>query len=189
MYILGINGSPRVGGNSDILLERVLGAAKDKGAKTEKIILNKLNFSGCQECSDMPDDGSCKINDDMQSVYKKIAEADVIILAVPIFFGSLSAQAKKMIDRFQCSWRAKYMLKRETAFDKKKRGVFISTEGSTREDFFSNAKSIVQNFFATINIDYFGELFCPGVDEKAGILKHPSILRKAEELGQRVVSD
>ncbi len=48
MYVLGINGSPRVGGNTDILLDKALEGAKNKGAKTEKIILNKLKFSPCQ---------------------------------------------------------------------------------------------------------------------------------------------
>ena len=185
MYVLGISGSPRIGGNTDILLDKALEGAASRDAKAEKIILNKLKFSGCQECDDLKDDGSCIVNDDMQSVYKKIEEADVIILASPIFFGSLSAQTKKMVDRFQCPWRAKYILKKDI-FTKKKKGAFISVEGTQRKDFFDNAKSIVRNLFATINADYTDELFCSGVDSKAAVLKRPDILEKAVELGQRV---
>lgn len=85
MRVLGINGSPRIGGNTDILLDKVLEGARSKGAKTEKVVLNNLKFSPCQECENLRDDGSCIIEDDMQPLYKKIEEADRIILASPIF--------------------------------------------------------------------------------------------------------
>jgi multimeric flavodoxin WrbA len=186
MYVLGINGSPRIEGNTDILVDKVLEGAEIKGARTEKIILAALKFSPCQECKDIKDDGSCIIEDDMQSLYEKIKEADALILASPIFFGSLSAQTKMMIDRFQCLWRAKYIFKKEV-FNKKKRGYFICVEASWRGDFFDNAKSIVKNFFATINTNYKEELFCPGIEEKASILKHQEVLKRAFELGRRIV--
>jgi len=123
----------------------------------------------------------------MQQVYKKVEDADGVILASPIFFGSLSAQTKMMIDRFQCLWRAKYILKKDV-FRKKKIGAFISVEGTRKEDFFHNAKSIVKNLFATINANYKEELFCPAVNEKGSILKYPEVLKKAFELGQRIAS-
>ncbi len=185
VYVLGINGSPRMGGNTDILLDKVLEGAKNKGAKTEKVMLNNLKFSPCQECDKLKNDGSCIIEDDLQPLYKKIKEADAAILASPIFFGSLSAQTKMMIDRFQCLWRAKYILKKGI-LKKNKKGYFISVEASTRKDFFENAKSIVKNFFVTIGVDYKEELFCSGVEEKGSILKHPDIFKKAFKLGERI---
>ena len=188
MNILGINGSPRMGGNTDILIDKALEGAKAKGAEIEKVILNTLKFSPCQECEVLRGDGSCIIEDDMQPLYKKIEQADAIILASPIFFGSLSAQTKMMIDRFQCIWRAKYILKKDI-FKRKRKGVFISVEASTRKDFFDNAKSIVKNLFATINADYQEELFCSGMNEKGGILKYPDVLEKAFKLGQSIASD
>ena len=69
---------------------------------------------------------------------------------------------------------------------KRKKGVFVSVEGSEREDFFDNARSIVKNLFATINTEYTVELFCSKVDEKASILKHEGCLKKAFELGARL---
>jgi len=185
MYVLGINGSPRIGGNSDILLDKVLEGAKNKGTKTEKVVLGNLKFSPCQECDKVRDDGTCQIEDDMQPLYKKIGEADVLILVSPIFFGSLSAQTKMMIDRFHCLWRAKYILKKKIR-EKKKEGYFISIEASARKDFFDNAKSIVKNFFVTIGANYKEELLYMGIDEKGSILKHPDFLKKAFELGKRI---
>ncbi|MCK4436553.1 flavodoxin family protein [bacterium] len=185
MKVLGINGSPRIGGNTDILLDKVLEGAKAKGARIEKVVLNTLKFSPCQECQDTRDDGTCLIEDDMQALYKKIEKADAIILASPIFFGSLSAQTKMMIDRFQCLWRAKYILKKDVFKRKKRSGYFLSVEASAREDFFDNARAIVKNLFAAIGADYKGELFCSGVEGKGSILKHPDVLGKAFELGKR----
>ncbi len=187
MKALGINGSPRIGGNTDILLDKVLDGVRSRGAQTRKIVLNTLRFSPCQECAELRDDGACIVKDDMRVVYEAVEKADAVIVASPIFFGSLSAQTKMFIDRFQCFWRAKYILKIKTS-GKKKAGAFISVEASTRKDFFENAKAIVKNLFATIDTDYKEELFCPGVNEKANILKHPEFLKKAFELGERIAS-
>ena len=121
----------------------------------------------------------------MIRVYKKFKEADAVILASPIFFGSISGQTKMMIDRFQCAWRAKYILKKD-AFPEKKIGAFIAVAASERKDFFENAKSIVKNLFATLNIEYKRELFFSGIDRKGDILKHPDLLKKAYKLGKDI---
>nr|MBU1328040.1 flavodoxin family protein [Candidatus Omnitrophota bacterium] len=187
MKVLGINGSPRIGGNIDILLDKVLEGAESKGADIEKIVLNKLKFVPCQECEEMTYDGSCLIKDGMQEVYKKIKEADAVIFASPIFFGSLSAQAKMMIDRFQCAWRAKYILKKDNGY-KKIQSAFICVEASTRKDFLENAKAVTKNFFVTINANYKYELFCQGIEFKADILRHQGYLKKAFKLGAKIAS-
>ena len=185
MKVLGINGSPRINGNADLLLDKALQGARSKGADTEKIILNKLKFVPCQECEKMADDGECLVKDDMQMVFKKIKEADAIVFVSPVFFGSLSAQSKMMIDRFQCAWRAKYILKKDNGY-KKIPGAFISVEGSVRKDFFQNSKAVAKNFFATINAVYKYELFCPAIEAKGDILEHPGYLKEAFDIGVKL---
>jgi len=185
MFIIGISGSPRKGGNTDILLEKTLEGAKSGGADVEKIILNDFRMVPCQECEKVKDDGTCKIEDGFQFVYRKYKKADALILASPIFFGSLSAQTKTMIDRFQCAWRYKYVLKNRSQ-KKKIRGAFISVEASKRAEFIENAKSIVKNFFATADIEYKYDILCQGIDEKGSILKHQEKLEKAFELGRKI---
>ena len=61
MKIIGIGGSPRIGGNADILLDKALEGARSIGAETEKVILNTLKIAPCQECENLKDDGSCII--------------------------------------------------------------------------------------------------------------------------------
>ncbi|MFH1552244.1 MAG: flavodoxin family protein [Candidatus Omnitrophota bacterium] len=187
MKVLGISGSPRLGGNTDILLDKALEGATEGGSETEKIVLNKLNISPIQEeeYESVNDEGLSVVDDDIQLVFRRIKEADALILASPVFFGSLSAQTKTMIDRFQCVWLAKNILKKDV-FSKKKPGGFICVEATMREDFFDNAKSIVRHFFATINVGYKEELFCPGLDKKAKVLERPEFLKKAFELGKKI---
>ncbi|MFH1996973.1 MAG: flavodoxin family protein [Candidatus Omnitrophota bacterium] len=186
MIVLGINGSPRRGGNTDIALEKALEGARSKGASVEKIVLNEIKFAPCQECEEVKDDGTCKVMDGFQMIYQKIREADAVIVASPIFFGSLSAQMKMMVDRFQCHWRVKYITKKKL-WGAMRKGAFICIEASSRNDFLENAKSIAKNLFVTANLEYTDELLVTGVDDKGKILDHPDVLKKAYELGKKIV--
>ena len=182
---MGILGSPRRGGNSEILLDKALEGVKAKGADTDKIVLNELKFVPCQECGGCARSGRCVIDDDFQLIYKKIDQAGALIISSPIFFGSLSAQVKAMIDRYQCAWQAKYVLGKSLAKAGKK-GALMLVSASDREKFFQNAESIVKNFFAVLEIKFQDKLYCPNVDEKAKILSYPDCLKRALALGENI---
>jgi len=183
MKIVGIGGSPRKSGNSDVLLDEALDGARSAGASTEKIILNELNFKGCQECGGCRDTGVCVVKDDMQFVYQRIEGSDGLIIASPIFFGSLTAQLKAMIDRFQCLWVKKYVLKRPVA-SKKRKGIFLCVYGSEKKEFFESARKIIKIFFATLGIEYFGELSCGNLENIGAVKKDKGAMVKAFELGE-----
>lgn len=183
--MIGIGGSPRHGGNSDLLLDSCLAGARDAGAVTGKIVLNDLCFAPCQECEKINDDGTCRIEDGMSGVYRAVDEARIIVLATPIFFGSVSAQVKMMVDRFQCLWV--HRLKAGAAADRSRKGVLIAAEATRRDDFFANARSVVRNFFATVDAEYAGELFCPGLEGKGAVSEHPEFLERARKIGRAVV--
>ncbi|MFH1847046.1 MAG: flavodoxin family protein [Candidatus Omnitrophota bacterium] len=187
MKVLGICASPRKDGNTEILLEKLFAGARMSGAETEKLNLRDLNIAPCceGEYDNVDDEGFSLVHDDMQLIFKKIQETDILIAATPIFFGSISAQMKTMVDRFQCVWLARNILHKEL-FDKKKKGVFISVEATQRQDFFDNARAVIKNFFATINVSYEKELFCGGVDKKGAILDKTEILQEAYEVGRMI---
>ena len=109
MKVLGIMGSPRVGGNSDILLDDALAGAEKAGAVVEKIILDKKKISGCKDCKKCNETGLCVLKDDMPEIHKKILEADAIIHSVPVYFWSMTAQMKAYLDRwcalFDAEWK------------------------------------------------------------------------------------
>lgn len=109
MKVLGILGSPRIGGNSDILLEQALAGAKEAGAQVEKIILAQKKISGCLDCDQCDETGVCVIQDDMPAIQHKILEAHSIIHSVPVYFWSMTSQMKAYLDRwcsfFDAEWR------------------------------------------------------------------------------------
>ncbi len=175
---LGINASPRKGGNCQILLQEALKGAKDAGCITETIILDDLKILPWREPSRDRKIGESPVNDDMAKVLTKIKSADAIILASPIYFGSLSAQAKIMIDRCQVLWERKTFFK-ESVRKTKARAALICVEASSRKNFFENAKQIAKNFFAVIEARYANELFCTGLEKAKDSLNHPEFLKKA----------
>ncbi|OGF45960.1 MAG: hypothetical protein A2452_07775 [Candidatus Firestonebacteria bacterium RIFOXYC2_FULL_39_67] len=187
MLILGINSSPRKGGNTDILLEYALSGAKAAGAVIKRINLGELKYSPCLSCPNQRKDGVCIVKDDMDEIYCAFEKADVVIIASPVYFGSVSAQLKMMIDRFQCAWTAKYVHKTvKTTF--KKQGAFICVEASNKISFFENSRSIVKNLFVTLNIKYSKELLCSQVEDKGAILNKKDLLSKAEKLGKELIN-
>jgi len=185
--VLGILGSPRRGGNAEVLLDKALSGAQSPGVVTEKISLNELTIRPCQECGGCDNTGECVIADDMAAIYKKIDEADAVILASPVFFGGLTAQTKAMIDRFQSRWVSKYRLKKASPGVGKK-GVFLCVSAWNKEKFFENAKEIVKIFFMVLDIKYSGDVWCQGVSEKGGVEKRQDSLEDAFKLGKALVS-
>lgn len=122
MKVLAVFGSPRQGGNSEILLEKFLAgvAAGAIAHQVEKVFLNQMRFLPCQECGGCDATGLCVLKDDLQAFYQKLDQAQAVVLAAPIFFGSLPAQVKAMIDRYQCHWVGKYRLQKKSASAEKK---------------------------------------------------------------------
>ena len=178
-------GSPRKGGNTDTLLEKALDAARASRVQVKKIVLNDLNIRPCQECSGCREKGICVIKDDMTVVYKALEEADSVLVASPIFFASVSAQTKTMIDRMQCFWVRKYVLHRQNTL-KKRSGAFIACGGFKKESFFNCAEKVIDTFFKVQDIDYIEGLFAGGVDSVGDMLKQEKMLKKAYDLGKRL---
>jgi multimeric flavodoxin WrbA len=189
MRVLGINGSPRRGGNTDLLLAQVMKGAADKGAETKTIVLNDMEISPCQHCDACFEAGVCRIKDDMQMVYREMEKADRIVLASPVHFLGLSAQMKAMIDRGQALWARKYVLHRPPLGDERPRkGLFVSVGGMKLKNLFEPSLATIKAFFRVIDVDYAGELLFPGVDEKGAIRNHPTALEEAFAAGQKLVT-
>ena len=189
MRVLGIAGSPRRGGNTDLLLAEVLKGAESKGAEVKNIVLNDLDMIPCQHCDACFEAGVCRYDDDMQTVYKELEKADRIVLASPVHFMGVSAQAKIMIDRCQALWARKYILKKPPLGDKRERkGLFIAVGGMKLANLFEPSLATVKALFKVLDIDYAGDLLFPGVDEKGAIKQHPTALKDAFTAGQRLVT-
>ena len=184
--ILGISGSPRRNGNTETLLDYALEGASQAGAVVEKIVLNELCLRPCQECAGCGKTAACVIKDGMLPIYKKVDSSDALIIASPIYFGSITSQLKMMIDRFQPYWIKKYILKKTVSRTAGRKGIFLCASGSDRNASFRNAKSIVNIFFITLNIKYFGSVFCGGVEEAGEVKKNTRALKRSFDMGARL---
>ncbi len=99
MKILGFLGSPRKGGNTDTLIDRVFEGARSKNAEVEKIYLSDLKINPCQACFSCEGAKKCVIPDDMQKIYPKIREATGFVVGTPVYMSNVSALLLNFLDR------------------------------------------------------------------------------------------
>ena len=97
--IIGIVGSPRRGGNTELLVIEALKSAEKEGVETELILLAGKDIKPCDGCRICRDTGECHITDDLRPIFQKMLEADGIILASPVYVGSATSQIKALVDR------------------------------------------------------------------------------------------
>lgn len=97
--ILVLSGSPRKGGNSDILCDQFIKGAKESNNEVEKIYVNDQNIGCCQACYACRETGECFIRDDMHDILNKMIKAEVIVMATPVYFYTMDGQMKTLIDR------------------------------------------------------------------------------------------
>ena len=185
MKVLGIMGSPRIKGNTDLLLDEALRGAQSQGAEAEKLMVDKLDIAPCREYYHCLKDGNCSIRDEMDDIYPKLLDTDCVIVASPIFFYGLTSQVKALIDRSQAIWARKYVLKQNLP-DSGRKGAFIAVGATRGEKLFDGSILTVKYFFKTIGVKYVEELLIPGVDKKGEIKEHPTALSDAFELGKRL---
>jgi len=187
MKVLGIMGSPRRQSNTEILLDKAMEGARAAGTEVEKVLVSKLKISPCLEIYACRKDGNCAIKDDMQSLYKKLLEADHIIFASPMFFYGVTSQAKAVVDRCQALWVRKHVLGMGKEDKRVRRGIFISVGATRGTKLFDGAVLTVKYFFDAIGVKYSGDLLVRGIDNKAQIKEHPAALEDAFRLGQELV--
>ena len=103
MQILALVGSPRKGGNTEILVDELLFAAQTKGHEVRKVRLAGLSIGPCRDCRACKrgDDHSCAVDDDMTELYEELAGADVLVFGTPIYWYGPTAQMKALVDRLR----------------------------------------------------------------------------------------
>jgi multimeric flavodoxin WrbA len=190
MKVLGIYGSPRKGGNSDQLLDKALEGARSAGAETKAIYARDLKMGGCLECGGCDKTGKCVVEDDMQSVYPLLEEADVIFLATPVFFYGVPAQAKALIDRTQALW-SKRMLEKSPEERKQHdsgRGYVIAVGATRGKNLFEGVQLTAKYFFDALDMSYDGGIFFRRLEKMTAVQESPETLQEAFNLGIKAVS-
>jgi multimeric flavodoxin WrbA len=178
--VLGVIGSPRKGGNTELLVNEVLKAAASAGAKTETMFLSDYNLAPCDDCQACFKTKNCVITDDWKELFRRVAEADALVLGSPVYFGGVTAQVKTFIDRIGylniARGRKSFMNKIGASAVVGRRTGMLNTSLEILT-FLTSARMIVPNG---------GRLVAVG-REKGDVLKDTEGVQNAKELGTRIV--
>ncbi len=186
--VLIFSGSPRKGGNSDLLADSFLDGAELAGAATEKIFLYKSDVGPCIECGSCDKNGECVLEDDMAAIYPKIENADVIVVSSPIFFYNITSRTQALVERSQALWVRKYVLKNIQPDRKRPKGVFLSVGATKGKLLFDGVIRVMRYFFDALDAEFTAALLIRGVEKRGDIKRHPFAIKRAGELAEALVS-
>jgi len=176
LKVLGIVCSARKGGNTEILVKEALNGAKETGADVELLQISEMKIAPCDGCTTCHQSGECRIEDDMQKVYEKALAADGIILGSPVYFWSVSGQAKTLMDRT-------YALRYPHHKLKNKVGGAIAVAGRRG---CMNALSVINNFFLGHDMLATGLGIAGYGTDKGEVRKDKHAMKSARSLGNQV---
>jgi multimeric flavodoxin WrbA len=181
--VLGIVGSPRRRGNTEILVDEVLRGAKEAGAVVEKVILSELDLAPCDACEGCVDTGECIIVDAMEDLFARMQQSQVWVLGTPVYWWGPSAQFKAFVDR----WYAKAQREEDKVLFRGRRVILVVPMGDADA---STARHVVG--MMTDALEYVGALLCttvlaPGADGVGEVRKFPEVLAAAYAAGKAAV--
>ena len=184
MKVIAIDGGPRKKGSTTTLVSHIMKGAEKKGAETEIISLYDLNYSGCHGCLYCKSHDSCAQDDDMNIVYEKIRDADVILFATPVYFAQMTGHLKICIDRLYALIDAEYMSRLPVG---KKFGVVV-TQADESTPFCEIIYKTIEFAMEFLKIESCGSINANGVQQAADLLQMTDLLAKAEAFGDKLVS-
>jgi len=184
--VLAIQGSPRKEGNASRLLDAFLEGAKDKGARAEVLEVGDLAISPCQGCRFCEEKGHCRLSDDMDEVYGLLREADLVVVATPIFFYNVPAQLKALIDRSQALWARRYVFGLRDPKSPWRKGFTMAVGATKGKNLFVGIELTMKYFFDAVGATPEGVLGFRQVDKPGEIALHPSALEEARAKGREL---
>lgn len=190
MFVLGLQGSPRIKGNTSILLSRFLAEAQDLGARTHGIDVARKDISPCQECGNCEREGFCPIDDDMQEIYPLLRQAEIIVMATPVFFYGPTAQLKALIDRSQALWARRYVHKLVDPGRQWRRGLLLSLGATKGKNLFEGVILTAKYFFDAVGAsfqEHEDSLTYREIEEAGEIKQHPTALMDAGQKARSLV--
>lgn len=175
--VLILSGSPRLGGNSDLLCDEFAKGAITAGHAVEKIRVAQKEIHPCIACYHCRDNGGqCVFRDDMAEVLQKMIEADVLVLASPVYFYSIDAQLKAVIDRTVARWLEV----------KNKEFYYIVTAADVEAESAETTLACFRGYADCVEgAKEMGVILGMGAYEKGEVLNHPA-MQQAYEMGKGV---
>ena len=178
MRILGIVGSPRRNGNTEVLIDEVLAGAAEVGASTEKVILTDLHISPCNACDACKKGGRCVQKDDMEELLEKMGKADVWVLGTPLYWWGPSGQFKIFLDRWYGANHARFQGRRV---------ILVLPLGGKDSKYARHLIGMMNDVFEYLGMEFFDSVVAPGLYERGAALEYPRILLKARRTGRNSI--
>ena len=188
MLALGLQGSPRKKGNSDVLLTMFMQALKRQGAETMTIDVCRRAIEPCKELVVCEKKGFCPIDDDMsREIYGLLRRADIVVAASPVFFYGVTAQLKALIDRCQTLWARRYTLKLNDPGHKTRRGFMLAVGATAGKQLFDGLNLTAKYFFDGITAQFAGTLAYRHIEKRGEMASHPTAQAEVEQAAQSLM--
>jgi multimeric flavodoxin WrbA len=183
MLVLGLQGSPRKKGNTRFLLSSFMAEAEKLGARTHVVDATKKNIDPCIGCGFCEKNGYCinQKDDMMPEIYPLFREADVIVVASPIYFYNVTAQLKALIDRSQALWARKYSHKLTDPARGYRCGFLLSLGATKGKNLFEGVHLTAKYFFDAVGANYQGSLTYWQVENPGDMEKHPTVAKDVQD--------
>ena len=188
MFVLGLMGSPRKQGNTDLLLAAFLEGAQAKGGTVLTVDVPSRHIEPCQGCRFCEKEGFCRQQkDEMGEMNHLLRRADLVVLATPIFFYGPSAQIKALIDRSQALWARRYIMKLKDPKVNFRQGFLLAVGATTGKELFTGTSLIAKYFYDAVGARYEGFLGFREMEAPGAIARHPTALADARKKGEELV--
>lgn len=190
MKIVALAGSPRRRGNTGLLLEAAIKGVRDTRQEVEVFALNSLSIKPCQGCNNCLKIGACIYQDDMQGLYEAFDQAGGFIISSPVYFTSVSAQLKAVIDRCQIYHWSSRRDPGLHAVDRKKRpGIFLATSGrpERKGGSFEHSLAVVETLGLVLGMKIVQKVLVPDTD-RVPVTEGSIFLERAYQAGRYLSS-
>jgi multimeric flavodoxin WrbA len=177
--VLGIVGSPRRHGNTEILVDEVLRGAKEAGAAIGKVVLSELDIAPCDACDACVDTGECINVDAMEDLFPGMQRAQAWVLGTPVYWWGPSAQFKTFVDR----WYAKAHREEDKALFRRKRVILVVPMGDADAKTARHVVGMMTDALEYVDAELYATVLAPGANEAGDVLKLPEVLAAAYAAG------
>jgi multimeric flavodoxin WrbA len=181
--VLAVVGSPRKGGNTDILVDEILAGASEAGAAVEKVRLTDLEIAPCKACSACRATGECVQKDDMREMFEKMKASDIWVLGTPVYWWGPSAQLKAFVDR----WYGKADETGTKEIFNGRRVILAVPLGDTDPKTARHVVGMFEDSLDYVGAQLFASILAPGAYDMGDVRKEKHVLEKARQTGRDAV--
>jgi multimeric flavodoxin WrbA len=206
MRLLAIHGSPRKGGNTEVLLDCFLEGASGFCESIDRVSLRDLEYTPCTECDGCQKTGQCVFNDMLGPLFDKLLSFERVVFSYPLFFLGPPAITKAFIDRGQFLWVRKYIMNIDPVSHADERAALRGTESGAKqgaepgalrtafllsvggfkggEKVFRCNRTILKSFLPVCGLSYAGEIFQGGIEHRGDVRLKEDLCERAREAGR-----